>query len=65
MGRSRREIKEYLDALDLTVDIDIQTLPVGREKNYKRAINRSLESWYSAIQHQKSSQVIVGKLEVV
>ena len=31
----RREIKEYLDALDLTVDIDIQTLPVGREKNYK------------------------------
>lgn len=31
----RREIKEYLDALDLTVDIDIQTLPVGRGKNYK------------------------------
>ena len=31
----RREIKEYLDALDLTVDIDIQTLPVGRERNYK------------------------------
>ena len=31
----RREIKEYLDALDLTVDIDIQTLPVGREKNVK------------------------------
>ena len=31
----RREIKEYLDALDLTVDIDIQTLPVGRKKNYK------------------------------
>lgn len=31
----RREIKEYLDALDLMVDIDIQTLPVGREKNYK------------------------------
>lgn len=28
-------MKEYLDALDLTVDIDIQTLPVGREKNYK------------------------------
>ena len=31
----RREIKEYLDALDLTVDIDIKTLPVGREKNFK------------------------------
>lgn len=31
----RMEIKEYLDALDLTVDIDIQTLPVGREKNFK------------------------------
>ena len=31
----RREIKEYFDALDLTVDIDIQTLPVGREKNFK------------------------------
>ena len=31
----RREIKEYLDALDLTVDIDIQTLPVGRGKNFK------------------------------
>lgn len=31
----RREIKEYLDALDLTVDIDIQTLPVGRERNSK------------------------------
>lgn len=28
----RREIKEYLDALDLTVDIDIQTLPVERKK---------------------------------
>ena len=31
----RREIKEYLDALDLTVDIDIQTLPVGKERNAK------------------------------
>ncbi len=31
----RKEIKEYLDALDLTVDIDIQTLPVGRGKNFK------------------------------
>lgn len=31
----RREIKEYFDALDLTVDIEIQTLPVGREKKYK------------------------------
>lgn len=31
----RREIKEYLDALDLTVDIDIQTLPVGKERNSK------------------------------
>ena len=31
----RREIKEYLDALDLTVDIDIQTLPVGKEGNSK------------------------------
>lgn len=31
----RREMKEYLDALDLTVDIDIQTLPVGRGKNFK------------------------------
>ena len=31
----KREIKEYLDALDLTVDIDIQTLPVGRGKNFK------------------------------
>lgn len=31
----RREIKEYLDALDLTIDIDIQTLPVGRERNSK------------------------------
>ena len=31
----RREIKEYLDALDLTVDIEIQTLPVGRGKNFK------------------------------
>lgn len=31
----RREIKEYLDALDLTVHIDIQTLPVGRGKNFK------------------------------
>ena len=31
----RREIKEYFAALDLTVDIDIQTLPVGRGKNFK------------------------------
>ena len=32
---SRREIKEYLDALDLTVDIDIQTLPVGKTNIFK------------------------------
>ena len=32
---SRREIKEYLDALDLTVDIDIQTLPVGKTNTFK------------------------------
>ena len=31
----RKEIKEYLYALDLIVDIDIQTLPVGREKIFK------------------------------
>lgn len=31
----RREIKEYLDALDLTMDIEIQTLPVGRERNFR------------------------------
>lgn len=31
----RREIKEVLDALDLTMDIDIQMLPVGRGKNSK------------------------------
>lgn len=35
LDEHRREIKEYLDALDLTVDIDIQTLPVGRERNSK------------------------------
>ena len=31
----RREIKEYLDALDLTVDVDIQTLPVGKGQSSK------------------------------
>ena len=31
----RSEIKEYLDALDLTVDIDIQTLPIGKDKKSK------------------------------
>ena len=31
----RREIKEYLAALDLTMDIGIQTLPVGRERNFR------------------------------
>ncbi len=31
----RKEIKEYLDALDLTVDINIQTLPVSSNKLFK------------------------------
>lgn len=31
----RREIKEYLDVLDLTVDIDINALPVDKKKNFK------------------------------
>lgn len=31
----RVEIKEYLDALDLTFDIEIHTLPIGKEKGYK------------------------------
>lgn len=31
----RTEIKEYLDALDLTFDIEIHTLPVGKKKGYK------------------------------
>ncbi len=31
----RKEIKEYLDALDLTVDIDIQTLPVSQKRIFK------------------------------
>lgn len=31
----RTEIKEYLDALDLTFDIEIHTLPVGKKKSYK------------------------------
>lgn len=32
---SRREIKEYLYALDLIMDIDIQTLPVGKINSVK------------------------------
>ncbi len=31
----RNEIKEYLDALDLTMDVDVQTLPVSGKKNDK------------------------------
>ena len=36
----RQEIKEYLDALDLTVDVDIQTLPVGKEKFVKTVFSQ-------------------------
>ena len=35
LDEHRREIKEYLDALDLTIDIDIQYLPVKNEKNFR------------------------------
>ncbi len=31
----KNEIKEYLDALDLTMDVDVQTLPVSGKKNAK------------------------------
>lgn len=36
----RIEIKEYLDLLDLTVDIPIETLPVVNEKTYLTAISQ-------------------------
>lgn len=36
----RQEIKEYLDALDLTVDVDIQTLPVGKGKFVKTVFSQ-------------------------
>lgn len=36
----RSEIKEYLDALDLTADIEIETLPVGRDRHFKTAFSQ-------------------------
>ncbi len=35
LDENRIEIKEYLDALDLTNDIEIRSLPVNNSKNYK------------------------------
>jgi len=34
----RTEIKEYLDLLDLTVDILIETIPISNEKSYRTVI---------------------------
>ena len=36
----RKEIKEYLDILDLTIDIEIQTLPVGRGKLFRTVFSQ-------------------------
>jgi hypothetical protein len=36
----KREIKEYLEALDLIVDIDVQTLPVENDKLYKTVVTQ-------------------------
>lgn len=36
----RIEIKEYLDLLDLTVDIPVETLPVVNEKEYQTVISQ-------------------------
>ena len=36
----RREIKEYLDLLDLTVDIPTEVIPVKNEKLYRTAISQ-------------------------
>ena len=36
----RREIKEYLDLLDLTVDISTETLPVSNKKLVKTAVSQ-------------------------
>ena len=37
----REEIKEYLDILDLTLDIPIETLPVGKEKKFRTVFSQS------------------------
>ncbi len=36
----KKEIKEYLDLLDLTFDIDIQTIPVSNEKQTKTVFSQ-------------------------
>ncbi len=53
----RREIKEYLDALDLTVDIDIQTLPVDREKNFKTVFTQP------GMRYSQAKELVQSSLE--
>lgn len=36
----KKEIKEYLDALDLTMDIEIQTIPVEKSNNFKTVFSQ-------------------------
>lgn len=53
----RREIKEYLDALDLTMDIDIQTLPVGRRISSKTVFTQP------GIRYSQAKELVNSLLE--
>jgi hypothetical protein len=35
LDEHKEQIKEYLDALDLTLDVEIESIPVNNKKNYK------------------------------
>ena len=53
----RTEIKEYLDALDLTFDIEIHTLPVGKKKSYKTIFTQS------GMRYCQAKQLVYSLLE--
>lgn len=53
----RTEIKEYLDALDLTFDIEIHTLPVGKKKGYKTIFTQS------GMRYCQAKQLVYSLLE--
>lgn len=40
LDEHRKQIKEYLDALDLTMDIDIKTIPISNERIFKTIITQ-------------------------
>lgn len=53
----RKEINEYLDALDLTVNIDIHSLPISSKKNFKTVFTQP------GMRYSQAKELVLSLLE--